>query len=152
VRLVPVVLLAAFLAVPLIELYVILRVGDYLGVLPTIALLVVASVAGTWLVRREGSRAWRAVKAGLAEGVLPARPAADGLLILLGGALLLTPGFATDVAGLLLVAPPTRTLARQALVRVLAARLGLPAGLLPYTRIVDGQVPRRRRRGRPGRG
>jgi len=119
----PLLLLLAFLVVPLVELYVILQVGQLIGVLPTVALLLAMSVLGTWLVRREGGRTWRAFRDALGRGRPPAREVADGALVILGGALLLTPGFVTDVVGLLCILPPTRALLRRALTRVVARRL-----------------------------
>lgn len=107
------VLLLAFIAVPIIELAVILRVGSYLGAWPTIVILVADSVAGAVLVRHEGRRAWEAFRTALSEARWPGDEVTQGALVLIGGALLLTPGFVTDVVGLLAVIPPTRTLASR---------------------------------------
>lgn len=104
----PLLLLIAFLAVPLLELWVIVQVGDVLGFWPTLVLLVVASVLGAVLVRREGGRAWRRFREALGEGRIPDDEIVQGALLLLGGALLLTPGFVTDLVGLALVLPVTR--------------------------------------------
>ena len=106
-------LVIGFIVVPLAELYVIVQVGGAIGVLRTIALLLAISLAGAWLVRREGTRAWRAVQVALAEGRMPGSEIVDGALVLAGGVLLLTPGFITDAAGFLLVVPPTRALVRR---------------------------------------
>lgn len=100
------------LAVPIVELYVLIEVGQVIGVLPTIALLIVVSVAGSLLLKREGLATWRRVQDALARGEMPTTEVVDGFLILLGGALLLTPGFVTDIFGLLLLFPPTRAGAR----------------------------------------
>lgn len=113
---------AAWLAVgllllPIIELAVIIQVGQVIGAWPTIALLVVESALGAWIVRREGTGAWRSLNAALAQGRAPGRELADSALILIGGTLLLTPGFVTDIAGFWLVLPPTRALARRLLAR-----------------------------------
>ena len=116
------VLVVAFIVVPLAEIYVIVQVGSAIGALRTIALLLACSLIGAWLVRREGIRAWRAVAAALAAGRMPGREMVDGVLVLAGGVLLLTPGFITDSAGFLLVIPPTRALARQAAGRFLSRR------------------------------
>ena len=118
----PVLLVVLFLVMPLVELYVILQVGGLIGVLPTIVLLLLASFLGAWLVRREGAKAWAAFRRALDEGRVPARETADGALVILGGALLLTPGFVTDVVGLLCVAPPTRAMVRGALTALVTAR------------------------------
>lgn len=103
-------LLLAFIIVPIVELAVILQVGNYLGVLPTIALLIIDSVVGAVLVKREGKRAWDAFRDALSQTRWPGDEVMQGALILFGGALLLTPGFVTDVVGLLAVVPPTRAL------------------------------------------
>lgn len=119
----PAVLAVLFLVMPLVELYVILKVGSAIGVLPTIGLLLLASFLGAWLVRREGARAWAAFRLALDEGRVPARETADGALVILGGALLLTPGFVTDVFGLVCVAPPTRAIVRRSLLALASARV-----------------------------
>ena len=120
----PALLLVALVVVPIVELYVIVQVGQTIGVLPTLALLVVMSLLGGYLLRREGSRTWRALREALQAGRLPAREVADGALVILGGALLLTPGFATDLFGLLCLLPPTRAVLRRLLTGVVAKRLG----------------------------
>lgn len=116
-------LVAAFVLVPLVEIYVIVQVGQTIGVWWTIGLLILASIIGSWLIRREGGRAWRALTEALQQGRMPARELADGALILIGGTLMLTPGFVTDAAGVLLILPFTRPVARAALTRALARRL-----------------------------
>jgi UPF0716 protein FxsA len=116
-------LLAAFVLVPLIEIYVLIQVGQVIGVWWTILILVADSVLGTWLVRREGGRAWRALQQALSSGRMPARELADGALILIGGTLMLAPGFVTDAVGILLILPLTRPVARRALTTVVARRL-----------------------------
>jgi UPF0716 protein FxsA len=118
--LLPLVLL--FIVVPILELYVIIQVGQQIGALWTIAILVADSILGSVLLRLQGRSAWRRFNAALAAGRPPAREVLDGVLIIFGGALLLTPGFVTDVFGLLLLLPPTRALIRRVLVRALARR------------------------------
>ena len=116
-------LLLLFLIVPLLELYVILQVGEAIGVLPTIAILIADSVLGSVLMRSQGRLAWRRFNLAIAEGRPPAREAIDGVLVIFGGALLLTPGFVTDVLGLVLLLPFTRPLVRRLLVRRFASRM-----------------------------
>jgi len=116
-------LVVLFIAVPIIELAVIIQVGQWLGVLPTIAVLLADSVLGSVLMRSQGRAAWRRFNAALAEGRPPAREVLDGVLVILGGALLLTPGFVTDVFGLAFLLPPTRAVLRGLLVRRFAQRL-----------------------------
>jgi UPF0716 protein FxsA len=121
------VLVLLFVVLPLVELYVIVQVGQAIGVLPTIGLLLLVSFVGAWLVKREGVRAWRAFRLALSEGRVPTRETADGALVIVGGALLLAPGFVTDVVGALCVLPPTRAVVRRLLLRVAGGRLGLGA-------------------------
>jgi UPF0716 protein FxsA len=116
-------LLLLFIVVPIVELYVILQVGQAIGVLPTIALLIADSILGSVLMRSQGRAAWRRFNAALAEGRVPHREVLDGVLVIFGGALLLTPGFATDVLGVLLLLPPTRAVIRGVLVRRLLPRM-----------------------------
>ena len=110
-------LLALFIVVPIVELYVIVQVADGLGVLETIALLIVVSLVGAWLVRREGMGVLAKVQAQLSQGKLPTKALVDGALILFAGALMLTPGFVTDSLGVFLLVPPTRALVRSVLMR-----------------------------------
>lgn len=117
------VLLVLFVGLPLLELYMVIQVGQLIGAGWTILLLVVDSVLGAIVVRREGARAWRALRDTLARGGVPAKELADGGLVLVGGTLLLTPGFVTDALGALLVLPVTRPMFRGLLTRVVAARL-----------------------------
>lgn len=116
-------LVAAFVLVPLAEIWVILQVGRLVGPWWTIALLVLDSFVGAWLIKREGSRAWRALRGALQGGRMPAREIADGALILIGGTLMLSPGFVLDVAGILLIVPFTRPVARRLLTSVVERRL-----------------------------
>lgn len=120
---VPLVLFVVFLAVPIVEIYVIIQVGELIGGWPTVALLLAESLLGAWIVRREGRRAWRTLKETFARGVLPDRQLADAGLVLAGGVLLLTPGFVTDAAGFLFVLPFTRPLMRRLLAACLARRV-----------------------------
>jgi UPF0716 protein FxsA len=123
-------LLVAFVVVPLVEIYVIIQVGQAIGPWWTILLLVLDSILGSWLIRHEGSRAWRALREALDSGRMPARELADGALILIGGTLMLAPGFVTDAFGMLLILPVTRPMFRRLLTHVVAARLVVigPAG------------------------
>jgi UPF0716 protein FxsA len=116
-------LLLLFIAIPLLELYVILQVGQAIGVLPTIAILIADSLLGSVLMRSQGRLAWQRFNLAVSEGRVPAREAIDGVLVVFGGALLLTPGFVTDVFGVLLLLPFTRPLLRRLLVRRFAARM-----------------------------
>ena len=112
-----IVLLLALLCVPLLELYVIIQVADGVGTGQTILLLIVVSVVGAWMVRRSGLGVLNQIRARLSRGELPAGELVDGMLILVAGALMLTPGFLTDAVGLLLLFPPTRLVVRSLLMR-----------------------------------
>ena len=113
----------AFVVVPLVEIWVILQVGQLVGPWWTIVLLVLDSMLGAWLIKREGGRAWTALREALERGRMPAREIADGALILIGGTLMLSPGFVLDIAGILLILPFTRPVARRLLTRVVERRL-----------------------------
>ena len=116
-------LLAFFIVVPLLELYVILKVGDAIGVLWTVALLLADSVLGTLLFRSQGRTVWRRFNETMAAGRVPHRELIDGVLIIFGGAFLITPGFLTDILGLVLLLPPTRSVVRRLVARRLGRRI-----------------------------
>jgi UPF0716 protein FxsA len=128
-------LLALFIVVPLAELYVILKVGDAIGVLPTIALLAADSVLGSMLLRAQGRAVWRRFNEAISAGRMPHREVMDGVLVIFGGAFLITPGFITDVVGLVLLVPPTRALVRRWLARRLGRRVSVG--------VVDGTATER---------
>lgn len=102
------ILFLVFIVVPLLELMVIIQVGQWVGTPVTILLLLAISVVGAALVKREGLRAWQRFRLALAEGRMPTKEVIDGALLLFGGALLLTPGFLTDGLGLALLIPVAR--------------------------------------------
>src|SRR3954451_3164097 len=116
-------LVALFIVLPLAELYVILKVGDAIGAVWTILLLGADSVLGSLLLRAQGRSVWRRFNSALAEGKMPHREVIDGVLVIFGGAFLITPGFITDIVGLLLLLPPTRSLIRGQVVRRLGRRV-----------------------------
>ena len=117
------ILVVALIVVPTAEIAAIVAVGRLIGTWPTVALLLVESLFGAWIVRREGAQAWRALRQALRTGRMPSRELADAALILVGGTLLLTPGFLTDLAGFVFVIPVTRPLARAVLEAAVARRL-----------------------------
>ena len=119
--LLPLVLL--FIVVPIVEIYVIIQVGQAIGALWTIALLIADSILGSLLMRAQGRTAWRRFNEAIAAGRMPAREVVDGALVIFGGALLLTPGFVTDIFGAAFLLPPTRAVIRALLVRRFAGRL-----------------------------
>lgn len=101
------------LAMPIVELAVIVQVAEQIGVLETLVVLVGVSIAGAWLLKQQGLATWRSLQSTMAHGQMPTKEATDGALILFGGALLLTPGFVTDAFGLVLLLPPTRALVKS---------------------------------------
>jgi UPF0716 protein FxsA len=119
------VLAALFVLVPIAEIYLLIQLGQVVGPWWTILILVADGVLGSWLVKHEGARAWLALNEALSSGRMPSRELADGALVLVGGTLLITPGFISDAAGLFCILPLTRPLARRALTRVIARRLGV---------------------------
>ena len=111
-------LLLLFTVVPLVELFLLVKLGTVVGVGPTIALVIFTGILGAWLARQQGLGVLRRLRAELAEGRLPAGALIDGLLILVAGAVLLTPGLLTDALGFVLLVPPSRAVVR----RIVAAR------------------------------
>jgi UPF0716 protein FxsA len=127
----PILLIALFILVPIAELAVIIQVGQAIGVWWTIALLIADSVLGSMLMRSQGRAVWRRFNQTLQAARVPAREVADGVLVIFGGALLLTPGFLSDIVGLLFLLPPTRALIRrvflrQAMKRITVTMVGTP--------------------------
>jgi len=125
----PALLVVLLLVVPIVEVAVIIAVGRTIGGWPTFGLLLIESALGAWLVRREGSRSWRALSEALTSGRMPPRQLANAALVLVGGTLLLAPGFLTDIVGFFLILPLTRPLARRLLEGMVARRL--LGGLMP---------------------
>jgi UPF0716 protein FxsA len=138
------------LVVPILEIAAIIAVGRVIGGWETLALLLFESALGAWLVRREGARAWSALTTALNTGRMPSRQLADAALILVGGTLLLSPGFLTDIVGFFLILPFTRPLARGMLETVVAKRLlggvfggrgsGGPGGSGSGPDVIEGEV------------
>lgn len=118
-------LVVLFIGLPIAELFVIIRVGEAIGLLPTLAILIADSVLGSLLLRSQGRAAWRRFNEALAAARPPAREVMDGALVIFGGALLITPGFLTDILGLVLLLPPTRAVVRRVLVRHFTSRVVL---------------------------
>ena len=118
----PLILFAIFIGIPILEIYVIIQVGHVIGAGPTLLLLIVESLIGAWLVKHEGRRAWDALNETIQTGQMPGRRLADAALVLVGGTLLLTPGFVTDIFGFFFVLPFTRPIARRIMTVVVARR------------------------------
>ncbi len=135
-------LVVLFIVVPIVELFVIIKVGEAIGIWPTLALLLADALLGSLLLRHQGRGAWRRFNAALAERRFPGREVADGLMIAVGGTLLLTPGFVTDIFGLLLLIPPTRAIVRR-LLRSYAAHRFVVVGVGGGKQGDGGSPPRR---------
>jgi UPF0716 protein FxsA len=130
----PLLLVLLFIAVPIAELAVIIQVGQEIGVWWTIAILVADSILGSVLMRSQGRAVWRRFNEALQAGRAPAREVADGVLVIFGGALLLTPGFITDILGLLLLVPPTRAVIRRVFLRQAMKRITVTMAAGPAMR------------------
>jgi len=97
-----------FLVVPFVEIYLLLQIGGIVGVLPTVLLVVFTAVLGAWLLRQQGFATWQRFQTSLSQGAIPAYEMIEGPILLVGGALLLTPGFFTDAIGFACLIPQTR--------------------------------------------
>lgn len=106
-------LFLGFTLIPLAELYLLITIGGYIGALPTIAIVLLTGIAGAWLARMEGLRTFANVQNSLGHGQMPAEAMIDAVLILVAGIVLLTPGFLTDITGILLLIPWSRTLFKR---------------------------------------
>ncbi len=148
------VLALVFVVLPVLEIYVLIQVGQVIGAWWTVLLLIADGFLGSWLMKREGTKAWRALREALDNRRMPARELADGALILVGGTLLVTPGFLTDVVGFFCVLPFTRPVARAALTRFLNRKFLSGPGAPGYPRSREQQQSRERSgeqtRQRPG--
>jgi UPF0716 protein FxsA len=122
------ILVVLFIVVPIVELWVIIEVGSLIGVWPTIALLLADALLGSLLLRHQGRGAWRRFNAAIAERRFPGKEVADGVLIAVGGTLLLTPGFVTDIFGVILLIPPTRAIVRRLLRGAVGRRFVIVGG------------------------
>ena len=138
-----------FILVPLAELYVIIQVGNAIGLIPTLVLLLADALLGSMLLRHQGRAAWMQFNRALAENRLPHKEVFDGILVIMGGALLLTPGFITDIFGLILLIPPTRAIVRGITSRIVRRRMAMGATMWTMGR---GQRPPRQAPSGPGPG
>ncbi|RBQ18833.1 FxsA family protein [Spongiactinospora rosea] len=125
-------MLLAFLAVPVLEVLVLIQAGQVIGGWATAGLLLAGAAVGTWLVRREGRRVWRALQESLSGGQMPERELSDAAIVVAGGTLLLLPGFISDVVGLACVLPPTRPLVRRVAARLFERRMRRLAESSPF--------------------
>jgi UPF0716 protein FxsA len=144
------ILFAAFLLVPLAEIYLLIEVGSVIGALPTVALVVLTAVVGAGLIRAQGLATVARARAAADRGEIPAMELLDGVCLLLAGAFLLTPGFVTDTLGFLLLVPALRrrlyrALVTHGVVRVAGrgpAGAGPPPGPRGPGRVIEGEFRR----------
>ena len=139
----PLFLIVLFIVVPIAELYVIIQVGQAIGLWPTLFLLLADAILGSLLLRHQGRGAWRRFNEALAARRFPGKEVVDGLLIVVGGTLLLAPGFLTDIVGLLLLVPPTRAIVRSLLRRFTIGRFTVVGMSMPGPDRPPGERPPR---------
>lgn len=140
-------LLAALILLPLVEVLALVAVARTIGAWATFGLVLAVSAVGVWLVRRSGRRAWRAMRASVDSGQMPEGELADAMVALLGGVLLVVPGFVTDLPALICLLPPTRGLARRVLAALVTVRVSAPSGggpgaspAGPGGQVIEGEV------------
>jgi UPF0716 protein FxsA len=150
-------LVVLLVVVPIAEVWLLVQVGEAIGVLPTILILVGEAILGGWLMRREGQRAWSALNTAFASGKMPTGELADAALVLVGGVLLMLPGFITDVFGFVFLLPFTRPYARRVLGFIVArrvSRMGVDVAVIRAKtdtgNIVPGEVVEPGESGEPG--
>lgn len=133
-------LLILFILVPIAELYLFRTLGKELGLWPTLAIIVITAILGAALTKSQGRRAMQKIQAATAEGRMPTEEALEGLMILLAGAVLLTPGFLTDTVGFLLLFPPVRAIVASYARRSLKGKIQF---------VTPGKPPQPSQKGRP---
>ena len=142
----PLVLLAVLLiAIPILEVWLLVQVGQQIGLLPTVLILIAEAIIGVLLMRHEGSRAWKALNDGFTQGKVPTGELADAALILVGGVLLILPGFLTDIIGFIFLLRWTRPVARKIIAFFVARRinrLGIPVmrARLDTENLIEGET------------
>ncbi|HZD24643.1 MAG TPA: FxsA family protein, partial [Alphaproteobacteria bacterium] len=127
----PLLILLAFIAVPMIEIAVFIKVGGLIGLWPTLAIVILTAILGTAALRQQGLSTLRRAQEAMNRNELPVREVFDGLCLLVAGALLLTPGFVTDALGALLFVPQVRTLLRNLIGRHLLRNAEVHVGGFP---------------------
>lgn len=142
------VFLVLLVLIPVLELWTIVQVGQAIGVWETIALLIIVSVIGVWLVKQEGVGVWRRLNEQLRLGKVPAAELIDGALLLLAGTLLLLPGFLGDLLGIALILPPGRAVARSIVAWFTVRRISAGHGAIKVVAFGAGTAYSRARNGR----
>jgi len=131
----------AFLIIPFVEIYLLLQIGGIVGVFPTIALVVLTAIVGAGLLRQQGLATWQRFQDNLAKGTLPAYEMVEGPILLVGGALLLTPGFFTDIIGFACLIPPMRKKIAQYIIEKRLVQAGVPPHQQPKSQpdVIEGE-------------
>ncbi len=131
----------AFLVIPFVEIYLLLQIGGIVGVFPTIALVVLTAIIGAGLLRQQGLATWQRFQDNLAKGTLPAYEMVEGPILLVGGALLLTPGFFTDIIGFACLIPPVRKKIAQYIIEKRLVQAGVPPHQQPKAQpdVIEGE-------------
>lgn len=112
-------LVAILIAVPLVELWLFIKIGQYIGAANTILLAILTGMAGAWLAKHQGLRVLWEIRSLLSRGIMPGHKLVEGVLVLLGALLLLTPGFLTDILGLMCLLPATRQFLTAVVIKLL---------------------------------
>jgi UPF0716 protein FxsA len=138
-------LILLLVAIPILEVWLLIKVGQQVGLLPTVLILIGEAILGALLMRHEGSRAWKALNDAFTEGKVPTGELADAALILVGGVLLMLPGFLTDIIGFVFLLRWTRPLARKIIAFFVARRvnrLGIPVmrARLDTENLIEGET------------
>ena len=140
-------LFVLFLTIPLIEIYFLIQVGEVIGAWPTVLLVVITAVLGVWLLRWQGLSTLTRVQTSLQHGELPAQAMLEGMLLLVAGALLLTPGFVTDAIGFMILVPPLRHRMAGWLLQRGLLQAGMPPGSSSSShheqRTIEGEFEKR---------
>ena len=116
-------LLILFIIVPVVELYILIEVGKKIGSLPTIGIIVLTGILGAYLVKRQGFMILKKIQNDLNEGIMPGDSLIQGAIILIGGILLLTPGFITDIIGFVFLIPVSRLVVKKYLLKWLKGKI-----------------------------
>ena len=140
-----VLLMALLIAIPILEVWLLVQVGQQLGILPTVLILVGEAIVGVLLMRHEGAHAWKALNDAFTKGKVPTGELADAALILVGGVLLMVPGFLTDIIGFVFLLRWTRPVARKIIAFFVARRinrLGIPVmrARLDTENLIEGET------------
>ena len=136
-------LLLLFITVPLLEFFLLMKIGSRIGIAPTFATILITGFLGAWLTKVQGLRTLNRFRQAGAEGRLPHQEVMDGVMILVAGAVLLTPGFLTDAVGFLLLVPPVRAVLRKFLAKYLKGRIQVVGSGMGMERNTDPRDGRR---------